>query len=145
MFFFKWANPGLFFVYFRSFSNKHYYNFYNRLMWKMSCPSSIRHRDSNPWSLDHEPPPITTRPGLPPWSIYVIAESFKIVLTARSSKCTKGNVKLTLCFVVSEPASPSVIIRWWVVAFRKTTLSLSKVLNAVGTTAAAAAGPLKLR
>ena len=23
----KWANPGLFFVYFRSFSNKHYYNF----------------------------------------------------------------------------------------------------------------------
>ena len=30
----KRANPGLFFVYFRSFSNKHYYNFYNRLMWK---------------------------------------------------------------------------------------------------------------
>ena len=31
-FFKKWANPGLFFVYFWSFSNKHYYNFYNRLM-----------------------------------------------------------------------------------------------------------------
>ena len=32
MFFFKkkWANPGLFFVYFRPLSNKHYYNFYNR-------------------------------------------------------------------------------------------------------------------
>ena len=32
----------------------------------MSCPSSIRRRDSNPRPLDHEPPPITTRPGLPP-------------------------------------------------------------------------------
>ena len=30
--FFKWANPGPFFFYFRSPSNKHYYNFYNRLM-----------------------------------------------------------------------------------------------------------------
>ena len=32
----------------------------------MSCPSSIRRRDSNPRPLDREPPPITTRPGLPP-------------------------------------------------------------------------------
>ena len=32
----------------------------------MSCPSSIRPRDSNPRPLDREPPPITTRPGLPP-------------------------------------------------------------------------------
>ena len=32
----------------------------------MSCPSSIRRRDSNPLPLDCEPPPITTRPGLPP-------------------------------------------------------------------------------
>ena len=30
----------------------------------MSCPSSIRRRDSNPRPLDCEPPPITTRPGL---------------------------------------------------------------------------------
>ena len=30
------------------------------------CPSSIRRRDSNPRPLDREPPPITTRPGLPP-------------------------------------------------------------------------------
>ena len=29
--FFKWANSGLFFVYFRSFSNKQY-NFYNKHM-----------------------------------------------------------------------------------------------------------------
>ena len=28
-------------------------------------PSSIRCRDSNPRPLDHESPPITTRPGLP--------------------------------------------------------------------------------
>ena len=27
----KWANPGFFFVYFRSFSNKHYYNFLQQI------------------------------------------------------------------------------------------------------------------
>ena len=40
----KWAYPDLFFVYFRSFSNKQY----NRSMRKMSkCPSSIQCWDSN--------------------------------------------------------------------------------------------------
>ena len=32
----------------------------------MSCPSSIRRRDSNPRPLQRESPPITTRPELPP-------------------------------------------------------------------------------
>ena len=31
----------------------------------MSYPSSIRRQDSNPRHLEHESPPITTRPGLP--------------------------------------------------------------------------------
>ena len=30
------------------------------------CPSSIRRLDSNPRPSEHESPPITTRPGLPP-------------------------------------------------------------------------------
>ena len=30
------------------------------------CPSSIRCQDSNPWALEREPLPITTKPGLPP-------------------------------------------------------------------------------
>ena len=47
------------------FSNKKY-NIYNKSMWKMSCPSSIRHRDSNPRPLEHGSSPITTRPGLLP-------------------------------------------------------------------------------
>ena len=34
----------------------------------MSFPSSIRRRDSNPRPLEREPPPITTRPGLPPYN-----------------------------------------------------------------------------
>ena len=38
---------------------------------KMSCPSSIRHRDSNPRPSERESPPITTRPGLPPNSTYL--------------------------------------------------------------------------
>ena len=31
----------------------------------MSCPSNILRRDSNPRPLNREPPPLTTRPGLP--------------------------------------------------------------------------------
>ena len=34
----------------------------------MSCPSSIQHQDSNPQPLERESLPITTRPGLPPYS-----------------------------------------------------------------------------
>ena len=34
----------------------------------MSITFSICHRDSNPRPLDHESYPITTRPGLPPFS-----------------------------------------------------------------------------
>ena len=30
------------------------------------CPSSLQCRDLNPWPLEHESPPITTRPGLLP-------------------------------------------------------------------------------
>ena len=33
---------------------------------QMSCPSSIRRRESNPRPLECESPPMTTRPGLPP-------------------------------------------------------------------------------
>ena len=60
----KWANPGLFFVYFRSFSNKHY-KFLQQIFVK-KYPSSIRCPDSNPRPLECESPSITTRPGLPP-------------------------------------------------------------------------------
>ena len=38
--FFKWAIPSLFLFYFRSYSNKHLYNFIKKLCEK--CPSSIR-------------------------------------------------------------------------------------------------------
>ena len=38
----------------------------------MSCLSSIQHWDLNPQPLEHEPPPITTRPWLPP-SIEIFA------------------------------------------------------------------------
>ena len=58
-----WANPGLFFVYFRSFQTS--ITIFT-LCVKMSNPSSIRCRDSNPRPLERETLPITTRPGLPP-------------------------------------------------------------------------------
>ena len=64
------GQPGLFFIYFRSFSNKHQYNFTTINVKK--CPSSIRHRDSNPRPLERESPPITTRPGLPPLDLFFL-------------------------------------------------------------------------
>ena len=39
-------------------------------MLKMSCQSSIRHQDLNSRPSEHEPPPITTRPGLSPYSFF---------------------------------------------------------------------------
>ena len=46
----------------------------------MSCPSSIWRRDSNQRNLDREPPPITTRPGLPPWKVFFFHSSSFIYL-----------------------------------------------------------------
>ena len=63
MFFYTWAIAGLFFVSFRSFSNKHQNNFTSNQCEK--CPSSIWHWDSNPRPSERESPPITPRPGLP--------------------------------------------------------------------------------
>ena len=61
--FFKKIGPTpAFFRLFSVFSNKLHYNFYNRSMWKMSCPSWIQRWDSNPQPSEREPPPISTRP-----------------------------------------------------------------------------------
>ena len=50
----------------------------------MSCPSSVRRRDSNPRPLYREPPPITTRPGLPPKS----GNSYLTVKIESATRCT---------------------------------------------------------
>ena len=60
------GQPGLFIVYFQSFQTNMVTIFTTYQYEKMSCPSSIQHRDSNQRPSEHEPPPITTRPGLPP-------------------------------------------------------------------------------
>ena len=52
-----------FFRLFSVFSNKQY-NFTTNQFEK--CQSSIWCWDSNTWPFEHEPSPITTRPGLPP-------------------------------------------------------------------------------
>ena len=56
----KWANPGLFLIYFNLF--KHTLQFLQQINVKNvhTC------RDLNSRPLEYEPPPITTRPGLPP-------------------------------------------------------------------------------
>ena len=63
----KWTPSRPLFRLLSVFSNKEN-NFYNKSMWKRSCPSSIRRRDSNPQPFKHELSPITTKPWLPPKS-----------------------------------------------------------------------------
>ena len=60
--FLKIGQPRPLFHLFSVFSNK-LYNFATNQCEKMSWPSSIRLQDSNPWPLEHESPPITTRTG----------------------------------------------------------------------------------
>ena len=64
----KWAILCLFFIYFRSTVKKlHQINVKND-------PSSMWYRDSNPQPLDHQSPPITTRPlTLPDIFVYTIS------------------------------------------------------------------------
>ena len=58
----NWANPGLFFIYFRLF--KHTPQFLQQINLK-KCPPSLWCWESNSQPLKHESPPITIRPGLP--------------------------------------------------------------------------------
>ena len=55
------GQPRLFFIYFRRF--QHTLQFLQQIIVK-KCPSSIWCQDSNSQPLEHESPPITTRPGL---------------------------------------------------------------------------------
>ena len=76
LFFKKWANPSLFFIYFCLFQT-HITNFTtNRYVKK--CPSSIWCEDLNSWPLEHESPPITTRPGL---SLYCCVNCYRAKAT----------------------------------------------------------------
>ena len=70
--FLKMGQPGLFFVYFWSFRIKIVTIFTTNQCEKMSCRSSIRRWDSNPRASEHEPPRITTRPGLPPQGLFFL-------------------------------------------------------------------------
>ena len=76
-FFKKWANLGLFFVYFRSFQTNNTIFTTNQCE---KCPSSIWRWDSNPRPLEHESPPITTRPGLPPTNLIVTLQAGSCVV-----------------------------------------------------------------
>ena len=60
------GQPGLFFIYFQSFQAKIVTIFTANQCEKMLSLSSILCQDSNPQPSEHEPPPITTRPGLTP-------------------------------------------------------------------------------
>ena len=86
------------FSYIFVFSNKHY-NSYNKCMWKILCSSSIWCRDSNPQSLEHQSPPLTTRPGLPPNCRKYLSTSnyFLFCFTEPDGSVTCKNVTIPMC------------------------------------------------
>ena len=59
--------PASFIGYFRSFQTKKLQQIYVK-----KCPSSKWCGDLNPQPLEHESPPVTTRPGLPPFKLYCL-------------------------------------------------------------------------
>ena len=63
--------PASFIIYFRSFQTNS-----TTILQQIpceKCPFSIQCQDLNPWLLEHESPPITTRPGLPPIKFDIFA------------------------------------------------------------------------
>ena len=90
--FFKWANPGLFFISFCLF--KHTLQFLQQINVK-KCPSSIWCRDWNSRPLEHKSLPITTRPGLPPngLSLYLAISVFLFLPDRFSCNVAKPHIQ----------------------------------------------------
>ena len=100
----KWANPGLFFVYFRFFQTNIVTVFTTNKCEK--CPSSIRCRDSNSQPSDYKSSPLTTRPGLPPYesTLAVKYEDWAVVVVVKWSACLPSLPTIR----VQIPQSPTV-------------------------------------
>ena len=76
---------------------------------KMIWPSSIQQRDWNPRPLEHESPPITTRPGLPPLVQFV--ESKHLFKTFVSGEEWRMRV-VSWMTIALEPTPASKYINW---------------------------------
>ena len=58
-------------------------------------------RDSNPRPLDREPPPITTRPGLPPYlQILCLSQYLIMVITMVPALIAKHTLSSEKCLAV---------------------------------------------
>ena len=83
-------------------------------MYVKKCPSRIRCRDSNSWPLEHEPPPITTRPGLPPFKCSVIAAALVLLtscdimgLSMGSANCDVSTITQPFTLITFSKEQPS--------------------------------------
>ena len=76
------------------------------------CPSSIWHWDLNPWPLEHESPPITTWPGIPPYichlSIFVFILFFFVCLLRVSIEWRIPG--LVFLSVSLKPSNPQILM-----------------------------------
>ena len=60
------------------------------------CPSCRRYQDLNPRPSEHESPPITTRPGLPPKRIICLLSSFNNISTFESPLIASSYITIEL-------------------------------------------------
>ena len=66
-------------------------------------PSNIWRRDSNPWPLERESPPITTRPGLPPFlRLLDFQNSFGLHHDKNPVNCQISNPKQTFVLCIQS-------------------------------------------
>ena len=106
--FLKWANPGLFFVYFRSFQTNIITIFTTNICEK--CPSSIQCRDLNPQPLERESLPITSRPGLPSFNFYPLSISSCFFLLSKLSNLIAIRTHYLFDFFpLHEPYLPMIV------------------------------------
>ena len=96
----KWANPSLFSFIF-VFSNT--LGTSNRYV--KNCPSSILCRDSNSRPLEHESPPITTRPGLPPYDLFLCFYILKLYQLGVDRQTLWSNEEIALVRDHNRPTS----------------------------------------
>ena len=94
-FFKNGPTPASLIIYFQSFQTNTITIFTTNICEK--CPSSIWCQDSNPQPLEHESPPITTRPGLPPSTWKMFEEELDTKNNLRAGKQFLGTIFTSPC------------------------------------------------
>ena len=98
----QWANPDLFFVYFWSFQTDIVTMFTTNKCEKCHVHPVYGAGIRTPQPSGHEPPPITTRPGLPPYTLFLWSQIYSFFLTLQVMHCLQFSSIFIYCPSVSQ-------------------------------------------